>query len=95
MGKAYTEEERENIRVRLLEEALNLYHDDNVKALNIRELTGRVGISLGCFYSFYKDKDAMILDIVRYRGLQKIDIAFRSCRLSVRHNLQFYFRYEE
>ena len=83
MGKAYTDKEREDIRVRLLEEALNLYHDDNVKALNIRDLTGRVGISLGCFYSFYKDKDAMILDIVRYRGMQKIEIAFNDFSASL------------
>ena len=73
MGRAYTDEEREEIRVRLLETAVELYHDENTKALNIRDLTKQAGISLGCFYSFYKDKDDLILAVIRYRGLQKME----------------------
>ncbi|MCR5109197.1 MAG: TetR/AcrR family transcriptional regulator [Lachnospiraceae bacterium] len=72
MGRAYTDEEREEIRIKLLENALELYHDKDVKALNIRDLTKKAGISLGCFYSFYKDKDDLILDVIKYRGRQKI-----------------------
>ncbi|MCM1417060.1 MAG: TetR/AcrR family transcriptional regulator, partial [bacterium] len=49
-----------------------MFHDNSVKAVNIRELTARAGISQGGFYSFYRDKDEFVLDVMRYRSAQKI-----------------------
>ncbi|MCM1243928.1 MAG: TetR/AcrR family transcriptional regulator, partial [Roseburia sp.] len=45
--------------------------------VNIRELTARAGISQGGFYTFYKDKDEFVLDVMRYRSAQKIADAER------------------
>ena len=71
MGKAYTEEERDQIRIRIMEEGVRLFHENGSQSLSIRELTARAGISLGGFYSFYPTKEALVLDIVRYRSAQK------------------------
>lgn len=72
MGKAYSEEEKEQIRIKLMEEGVKLFHENGSKTLSIRELTKRAGIAQGGFYSFFEDKDALIRSIVSYRGDQKI-----------------------
>lgn len=72
MGRAFTEEEREKIRTRILEEALNLFHEAGRKSLNISELTRRAGIAQGGFYSFWKDKESLISDLITYRATQKL-----------------------
>lgn len=72
MGKAFTENEKEKIRIKLLETGVEMFHDNSVRAVNIRELTRRAGISQGGFYTFYKDKDELVMDIIRYRSRQKI-----------------------
>ncbi len=72
MGKAFSEEEKQAISKKLLETGVEMFHDNSVKAINIRELTSRAGISQGGFYTFYKDKDEFVLDVMRYRSAQKI-----------------------
>ncbi|MCM1126481.1 MAG: TetR/AcrR family transcriptional regulator [Lachnospiraceae bacterium] len=72
MGKAFSDEEKQAIREKLLETGMEMFHDNSVKAVNIRELTARAGISQGGFYTFYKDKDEFVLDVMRYRSAQKI-----------------------
>ena len=41
MAKAFTEQERIEIKEKILEAALELFHDKGTKALNIAELTKR------------------------------------------------------
>lgn len=72
MGKAYTESEREAIRTRLLEAGLELFHDDGVRSISIRELTRRAGIAQGGFYRFFSDKDAFVIELIHYRTRQKL-----------------------
>ncbi len=74
MGKAYTSDERSDIRVRIMEAALALYHDNGTKTLNIREIAKRAGISQGGFYNFWPDKDSLILDVMKYRATQKLNL---------------------
>ena len=74
MAKAFSEEEKEQIKIRIMETALDLFHDKGTKSLSIQELTKRVGIAQGSFYSFWKDKDALVLDVMRFRAQQKLDL---------------------
>jgi len=73
MPKAFSEEEKDEIKVRLMETALELFHDKGTKSLSIQRLTRSVGIAQGSFYSFWKDKDALVLDVIRYRSRQKLE----------------------
>ncbi len=82
MGKAFSEEEKQTIRKKLLETGVEMFHDNSVKAINIRELTIRAGISQGGFYSFYKDKDEFVLDVMKYRAAQKTEDAEKLFLLS-------------
>lgn len=72
MGKAYTEEERSAIRIRLLEAGLDMFHDQGVRRLSIRELTRRAGIAQGGFYSFFPNKEALVIELIDYRIQQKL-----------------------
>ena len=57
-----------------METALDLFHDKGTKSLSIAELTKRVGIAQGSFYHFWKDKDALIIELIVYRSNQKLRI---------------------
>ena len=74
MARAFTEKEKKEIREKILETALDLFHDEGTKSLNIGELTKRVGIAQGSFYNFWKNKDSLIVDLLAYRSMQKLKI---------------------
>lgn len=73
MAKAFTEEEKLKIKEKIMETALELFHDKGTKSLNIQELTKRVGIAQGSFYNFWKDKESLIVDLIAYRSRQKLE----------------------
>lgn len=73
MGKAYTEEERKKIRTQLLEAGLELFYE-GVRKISIRELTKRAGIAQGGFYSFFSDKDDLVMELICYRNEQKMKL---------------------
>lgn len=65
MGRAYTEDEREKLRIKIKEIASTMFMQQGFKDFRIMELTKQVGISLGGFYTFYKDKEALYEEILR------------------------------
>lgn len=73
MAKAFTEEEKIKIKEDIMETALDLFHEKGKKSLSISELTKRVGIGQGSFYNFWKDKESLIIDLMAYRSIQKLN----------------------
>ena len=73
MAKAFTEEEKIKIKEDIIETALDLFHEKGKKSLSISELTKRVGIAQGSFYNFWKDKESLIIDLMAYRSIQKLN----------------------
>ncbi|HER5437322.1 TPA: TetR/AcrR family transcriptional regulator [Streptococcus pyogenes] len=73
MAKAFTEEEKIKIKEDIIETALDLFHDKGTKSLSISELTKRVGIAQGSFYNFWKDKESLVIDLMAYRSIQKLE----------------------
>ena len=73
MGKAFTDDEKSEIKTKLMEAAIELFHDKGAKTLSIREVTKRAGIAQGSFYNFWTDKDALVVDVVKYRAEQKFN----------------------
>ena len=80
MAKAFSDQEKEQIRQRLLEEGVRLFHENGNRALSIRELTARAGIAPGSFYHFFPDKRALVLEIADYRSRQKIEAVLGQLR---------------
>ncbi|MBQ6057629.1 MAG: helix-turn-helix transcriptional regulator, partial [Treponema sp.] len=73
MGKAFSDDEKSEIKTKLMEAAIELFHDKGAKTLSIREVTKRAGIAQGSFYNFWADKDALVVDVVKYRAEQKFN----------------------
>lgn len=89
MPKAFSEEEKKQIKNQILITAVELFHDKGTKSINIQELTRRAGIAQGSFYSFWKDKDALIMDVMLYRSRQKLDIAEKEFEASLHDPIGF------
>jgi AcrR family transcriptional regulator len=64
MPKAFTEQEKEWIKTRLLEQGYNLFAAYGLKKTNVEELTQAAGISKGAFYLFYESKEALFMDVI-------------------------------
>jgi len=89
MSKAFSEDEKLNIKQKIMEVAIEIFHESGTKGLSIKELTKRAGIAQGSFYNFWKDKDALIMDVMHYRLAQKLEIAKQSFDESLENPVKF------
>ena len=64
MPKTYTEEERKNIRLMLIEEAEKALFHGGVESVSVDELVRRVSIPKGTFYLFFKSKEELFLSVL-------------------------------
>src|SRR5258706_14567659 len=64
MPKAFTEQEKELIRKRLLEQGHKQFSAYGLRKTNIEELAEAAGISKGAFYLVYASKEALFLVVV-------------------------------
>jgi len=63
MPKIYSTGKKEEIRERLMAEALERIRNDGYKQLRIEDLTKKVGIAQGTFYHFFKSKEALLVEL--------------------------------
>jgi AcrR family transcriptional regulator len=78
MPKAFTDQEKELIRKRLLEQGHKLFATYGLQKTNIEELAEAVGISKGAFYLFYASKEALFMEVI-----EQIEQRFRQELLAV------------
>lgn len=64
MPKAFSEDERELIGKRLLEQGYKLFSAYGLRKTNVEEIARAAGISKGAFYRFYESKEALFMDVV-------------------------------
>lgn len=72
MGKAYSEEERAEIKERLRRIGLKLFREKGMKKVSVREVTAEAGIAQGGFYTFYESKEDFMLDLLNLRIEEKL-----------------------
>lgn len=80
MAKAFTEEEKEQIRERLVEEGLIRFKEKGLKKVSIKELTDAVSIAQGGFYTFFESKEDLLLTCVNKRIEEKL-LAYKEVSL--------------
>lgn len=73
MPKAFSEDEREHIRIRLLEVGKRLINAMGVRRLVVDDLVREAGIAKGSFYLFFPSREEFILSVfeaweAEYRG---------------------------
>ena len=89
MAKAFSSDEKLEIRQKMMDTALEIFHESGTKGLSIKELTTRVGIAQGSFYNFWKDKDALVLDVMQYRSAQKLAVIEKHFNKSLDNPVKF------
>lgn len=66
MPKTFTEEERNYIKKRLIEEAQICLAQYGIRKTTVDELVKRVNIPKGTFYLFYQSKEMLFFDVLCY-----------------------------
>ena len=89
MAKAFSSDEKLEIRQKIMDTALEIFHESGTKGLSIKELTTRVGIAQGSFYNFWRDKDALLLDVMQYRSAQKLAVIEKHFNKSLDNPVKF------
>lgn len=74
MGKAFTEEEKEQIKTKLMDAAIVRFKEKGLKKVSIRELTQAAGIAQGGFYSFFDSKETLLAALVNKRISEKAQV---------------------
>lgn len=95
MPKAFSDQEKEWIHARLLEQGYKLFAAYGLKKTNIEELAQAAGISKGAFYLFFESKEALFMDVVELaeqRFRQEILIAINQPGPTPRARLVAIFR---
>lgn len=64
MPAAFNEERRNEIRTFLIEAAKEDFAAFGYKKMSLRDLTARVGIALGTFYSFFESKEDLLYHVI-------------------------------
>ncbi|MBP5332024.1 MAG: TetR/AcrR family transcriptional regulator [Lachnospiraceae bacterium] len=78
MGKPFTDREREEIREKLRRAGLKVLAETGIKDIAIRDVTKQAGIAQGGFYTFYRDKDEFVLDLMLLRVREKTDLMYEN-----------------
>ena len=63
MPKAFSEQDKEHIRRRLLDEGSERFATYGLQKTNVEELARAAGISKGAFYTFFESKEALFMDV--------------------------------
>ena len=64
MPKSFSDNEREYIKNRLLEEAANCLCQYGIRKTTVDEIVRRVNIPKGTFYLFYESKERLVFDVI-------------------------------
>lgn len=72
MPKCYTNQEKDEIKRRLMEEAGYCMAQYGIKKTTVDELVKRVGIPKGTFYLFYESKERLLWEVILVAHEQKI-----------------------
>ncbi|MCR5331076.1 MAG: TetR/AcrR family transcriptional regulator [Lachnospiraceae bacterium] len=78
MGKPFSDKEREEIREKLRRAGLKVLAETGIKDIAIRDVTKQAGIAQGGFYTFYKDKDEFVLDLMLLRVREKTELMYKN-----------------
>jgi AcrR family transcriptional regulator len=88
MPKWFSEQDKEIIRKKLLEQGFKFFSSYGFKKTSIDDIARAAGISKGAFYSFYESKEMLFMDVIeqvektiRKKILEIIDLPGPSARI--------------
>ena len=66
--KAYSEQERENIKVQLLKTSLELFSQRGFRGVRLIDIVTAIGISKPFFYTFYTSLEELVVKTLEYQA---------------------------
>jgi AcrR family transcriptional regulator len=78
MSKAFTEKEKERIKEKIFTTAKGMFSHFGYKKTSIREITKKIGISQGAFYTFYNSKEELFFNILQNEAIEMRNNIFSS-----------------
>jgi AcrR family transcriptional regulator len=70
MPKGFTDQEKQQIREKMLQVAMQLFSTFGLKKTNVEDITKACGISKGAFYLFYESKEHLFMDLLEVSDQQ-------------------------
>ncbi len=67
MPPIFTMEQRDALKVKLLEIGTELIASSGIKKMSISKVTGKAGIAKGTFYNFFESKERFVIELIHYR----------------------------
>jgi AcrR family transcriptional regulator len=64
MPKAFSEQEKETLRMQFRAKGKKLFEKHGLKKASVEDLAAAAGVSKGAFYLFYESKEALFLEIL-------------------------------
>lgn len=65
MAGGFTEEEREQVRRKLLDSGYELFLSSGFRRMTVAGITKRAGIAVGTFYNFYESKEQFVIALIK------------------------------
>ena len=66
MPPVFTMEQRDALKVKLLEIGTELIASSGIKKMSISKVTAKAGIAKGTFYNFFESKERFVIEIIHY-----------------------------
>ncbi|BDR59794.1 TetR/AcrR family transcriptional regulator [Lactobacillus xylocopicola] len=64
MSRGFTEEEKKELKERLIQVFIEELNHQKISSINIDDLVKKVGIAKGSFYHFFKSKDDLFAEVI-------------------------------
>lgn len=65
MAGGFTEEEREQVRRKLLDSGYELFLSSGFRMMTVAGITKRAGVAVGTFYNFYESKEQFVIALIK------------------------------
>ncbi len=65
MAGGFTEEEREQVRRKLLDAGYELFLSSGFRRMTVAGITKKAGVAVGTFYNFYESKEQFVIALIK------------------------------
>lgn len=90
--RLFSEEEKEEIRNRMLEAGFPLIKENGIKHMSIAKLTEAAGIGVGTFYRFWRNKEEYLTTLLQYQSGKVSSALLNGQRKIDREGMAVYLR---
>lgn len=73
MGARFSEEEKETLRIQMIQKGFQALKEGGISAVNIDDITGRCYVAKGTFYNLFESKTEFLYQVMIYKRQESKD----------------------